>query len=80
MGPRLRCNPQGYESGMEATTAAALVIGIMFLLLAGGVVGWALRDRKQERLEQRVIDLRDRIEPHVRVPQAHRDVVEAARR
>jgi hypothetical protein len=64
-GAGLCCNAQGYESGMEATTAAALVLGIIFILLAGGVLGWALRDLKHRRHEQRVIDLRDWLEPHV---------------
>lgn len=48
---------------MEFT--AALVLILMGVLLIGGVVGWAIRDRRKPKY----IDLRDRIEPHVRAPQ-----------
>lgn len=43
---------------------ATIILIALAMLLCGGVVGWALRDAKERRLESRVIDLRDRIEPY----------------
>lgn len=48
---------------MELSAALALIL--MGVLLIGGVIGWAIRDRQKPKY----IDLRDRIEPHVGAPQ-----------
>jgi hypothetical protein len=60
---------------MEVTLATLIIIFVGAVLI-GGVIGWYLRDRRRTTY----IDIRDRLEPHVRAPQDQVHAVQTRQR